>query len=753
MAATSPGCRPGRRQLRPRPVRAWVLEAATLLLLLVQLHGCGATGSSALDLASKRNKPVIVVLGTAGSGTRTVHQILAAAGVWMHPFTNKEYDSKLFITRIKHTPPFGMPEPKNRHRRPANAPTSTPLWQYGMMWETRHTPAFYEPGQLSANVRTKLQRAHVWVAAEFLADVPDDAPVWGWKEPQAIYTLPFLTQVFPNLRVIHQTRDGRDVALSNLNSTSRRMTQPYQRHYVKLISGQAFSDAELTTPRFSVAAGHTWSAVNGNARRWMLAAHGMGLQGSYSLARLEDFCGSRVHDTIRTLLGNAGVAFNDSVVATAAATINSTKCQTARWQAAASSNDTQLVSAMRALDADIGDTLELFDYDAAAAPGWLDDAALADRLMQLPVVKSAAAGSSKAPRQPLVVAFVQPREERLLHNWLAWLQGSGTNVSHVLVVMQQDTSTSVESAGAAAAAAMDGATAGFSMSGVVQGFKGPSVLGLPVASSNSSRGLQQQLHVLYELNKMQIAVLLSDIRTLWVQDAAAHVQAATTAAAAAQAGCCDIAVSLGVFPFDVTTPAGTTAGHPLLQQTLAAANTAASDTGHVGLAFFNTTAAAAHVLRLQLWQQHHRSPLSSFKGTDAHGPRGQSAALEAAPSSLLGALHHTLLMENLRFERVTISAGRALMGVKATTAPNPLKVLVLPPEQLQQSCRKPDSSESSVVAVDCSQLSRQQQVLAQRDRAQGHHQQLQQSGLIAEPGMRAAGLWKGPAEVPVAPTH
>jgi hypothetical protein len=114
------------------------------------------------------------------------------------------------------------------------------------------------------------------------------------------------------------------------------------------------------------------------------------------------------------------------------------------------------------------------------------------------------------------------------------------------------------------------------------------------------------------------------------------------------------------------------------------------------------------------------------------------------------------LQENLRFERLTtISAGRALLGVKATTAPNPLKVLLLPPEQVQQSCRKPDSSESSVVAVDCSQLSRQQQVLAQRDRAQGHHQQLQQggSGAAAEASMRAAGLWKGPAEVPVAPTH
>lgn len=91
--------------------------------------------------------------------------------------------------------------------------------------------------------------------------------------------------------------------------------------------------------------------------------------------------------------------------------------------------------------------------------------------------------------------------------------------------------------------------------------------------------MQQQLHVLYQLNKLQIPVLLSDIRTLWVQDAAAHFQAATASAASPQIGCCDVAVSPGVFPFDVTAAAGTTAGHPLLQQTLAAANTAASTTG------------------------------------------------------------------------------------------------------------------------------------------------------------------------------
>jgi hypothetical protein len=57
------------------------------------------------------------------------------------------------------------------------------------------------------------------------------------------YTPPRPLQVFPQLHILHQTRDGRDVACSNLNSTSRRMTQPYQRHYVKLISGAAAAAA------------------------------------------------------------------------------------------------------------------------------------------------------------------------------------------------------------------------------------------------------------------------------------------------------------------------------------------------------------------------------------------------------------------------------------------------------------------------------------------------------------------------------
>jgi hypothetical protein len=43
--------------------------------------------------------------------------------------------------------------------------------------------------------------------------------------------------VFPNLHVIHEVRDGRDVALSNLNSTNLRTTRKFQRHYIQTFAG------------------------------------------------------------------------------------------------------------------------------------------------------------------------------------------------------------------------------------------------------------------------------------------------------------------------------------------------------------------------------------------------------------------------------------------------------------------------------------------------------------------------------------
>jgi hypothetical protein len=119
----------------------------------------------------------------------------------------------------------------------------------------------------------------------------------------------------------------------------------------------------------------------------------------------------------------------------------------------------------------------------------------------------------------------------------------------------------------------------------------------------------------------------------------------------------------------------------------------------------------------------------------------------------------------LRFERFNISSSSAqsvYMGVKATTAPDPLKVLLLPEQQIPHTCSKPSSSSSSssssvvVVAVDCSQLGWQQQAQLLKDSARMQQQQQQRgaaAAAAAEAAMRAGGLWQRPKEAPHAPTE
>ena len=51
------------------------------------------------------------------------------------------------------------------------------------------------------------------LAARQFADAAG-AP-WGWKEPRALYLLPFLDEQLPSIRFLHVIRDGRDMAYSS----------------------------------------------------------------------------------------------------------------------------------------------------------------------------------------------------------------------------------------------------------------------------------------------------------------------------------------------------------------------------------------------------------------------------------------------------------------------------------------------------------------------------------------------------------
>jgi hypothetical protein len=46
---------------------------------------------------------------------------------------------------------------------PPPSPSTLTGWKSGMIWETRHSPAYYEPGDLSPDIHRKLAAAHAQV--------------------------------------------------------------------------------------------------------------------------------------------------------------------------------------------------------------------------------------------------------------------------------------------------------------------------------------------------------------------------------------------------------------------------------------------------------------------------------------------------------------------------------------------------------------------------------------------------------------
>jgi hypothetical protein len=112
---------------------------------------------------------------------------------------------------------------------------------------------------------------------------------------------------------------------------------------------------------------------------------------------------------------------------------------------------------------------------------------------------------------------------------------------------------------------------------------------------------------------------------------------------------------------------------------------------------------------------------------------------------------------------------QGLLGVQASTAPSPLRVLLMSPHQLQWECSMPagytssssgkGTDSSGVIAVDCSHHIQQQQTGRLKDTTHGSNQQQQQlqadqgsvaaAAAEAERVLRSAGLWKGAAEAPV----
>ncbi len=199
----------------------------------------GLVGSR--DVRGRFGDP-IVVGGMGGSGTRSVAQLLARAGVQMGTRLNAEKDAE-YLTSYD--------------------------WHYGRDLLERMLDAPAEVGGTAGMARydrafRRALRAHLQGAPQ-----PTPGDPWGWKHPHTYLLLPFLRRHFPGLRFIHVVRDGRDMAFSG----NQRQTRRY---------------GPVLTP--GLAPGPVGSAAYWSAANLYAAAGGAAMGEAYYVVRLEDLC-------------------------------------------------------------------------------------------------------------------------------------------------------------------------------------------------------------------------------------------------------------------------------------------------------------------------------------------------------------------------------------------------------------------------------------------------------------------------------
>lgn len=169
----------------------------------------------------------VVVGGMGGSGTRVIAQLLQSLGFDMGSDLNESLDDLSFTALFK---------------RPSLWPLQDHLPQLDEALDLYLTCK----GQKSASWRSQadhqarvavlwdsIRRTDEWIddgdldtRMGFLNTLSVPILKWGWKEPNTHVVLPFLLTALPNMKYIHVTRHGLDMAYSS-NQTQLRVWGPH----------------------------------------------------------------------------------------------------------------------------------------------------------------------------------------------------------------------------------------------------------------------------------------------------------------------------------------------------------------------------------------------------------------------------------------------------------------------------------------------------------------------------------------------
>ena len=215
--------------------------------------------------ALARLGPEPVTIGaTGGSGTRVVHAVLRAGGLFM-----------------------GAPE---RLNGPGDAMDIEPALNAHIdPILTAAGGLDYRMDALPAPVADAARRDLARGIAAFARGAPAGTRRWGWKNPRGMFVLPAIHDLFPGMRFVHLVRDGRDMALSD------NWNQP-RKHHAALFGGPPPAEGD---PEAAI---RMWAAANLGAADWGERTLGA----RYLRVRFEDLCAAPAAETER-LLAFAGL--------------------------------------------------------------------------------------------------------------------------------------------------------------------------------------------------------------------------------------------------------------------------------------------------------------------------------------------------------------------------------------------------------------------------------------------------------------
>ena len=240
----------------------------------------------------------IVIFGTGGSGTRVVAAILKEAGCYMGGNLNRALDNLNFGFflggRVKWMEQYF---PFEDEERVSQVETCLEIFRkvfFKMPLTIKERGIFLNicVQYLNGNNRKmfrrrplgeRIRRGSTLFKTVFfpLQETLNNFSSWGFKSPEAIYFVKPMMSFFPDIRIIHLVRDGRDMALSANDNPLL---------YRRLFNLEASEPVSMAL--------NNWLAVNG----WAKKACSRTLPGSqYMIIRYEDICEKTIEAVDRIL--------------------------------------------------------------------------------------------------------------------------------------------------------------------------------------------------------------------------------------------------------------------------------------------------------------------------------------------------------------------------------------------------------------------------------------------------------------------